>query len=102
VVLIRFVGDCYINFLAERPVFPDTTTTMTRIFAIGFCILWILCYQRSNRVKETFVFTYPEVLWKKELIEYKNSQISAYFSRQNQTSDTKGPDLTNTPKDENV
>ncbi|PTS99481.1 hypothetical protein DBR11_12295 [Pedobacter sp. HMWF019] len=107
VVLIRFAGDCYINFLAERPVFPDTTTTMTRIFAIGFCILWMVCYQRSNRVKETFVFTYPEVLWKKELIEYKNSQISAYFSRQNHTSETKepqteGPDLTNTPKDENV
>ena len=39
-----------------------------------FCILWIMYLNQSERVKETFVFTYPEIEWKTAMIKQYSEQ----------------------------
>lgn len=88
--LFKFAGNCLINSANGQEI-TDVKTVIIILISITSAVLWILYYQRSVRVKETFVFTYPEFLWRKELIQYKNSQMSAYFSRQNQINQHQAP-----------
>lgn len=50
-----------------EPIIWKEITTM--LLSIVYSSIWISYLKRSTRVEETFVFTYPELAWKTELIK---------------------------------
>jgi len=56
----------------------DITRLLTKVAG---SFIWFAYFKRSVRVKETFVFTYPDFLWKKQLLN------AAYMKRNTNTSD---------------
>lgn len=63
-------------------------TVITAQYLIGnlislvICVVLIIYFKRSVRVKKTFVFSYPELEWKTEMIKYTNALITANFAKQ--------------------
>jgi len=47
------------------------------VISIAISVAWILYLKKSKRVKETFVFTYPEYEWTRALIQYYNSKLTS-------------------------
>lgn len=47
------------------------------LVSIVICLAWIWYIKNSARVKETFVFTYPELEWTKAMIQYYNKKLTA-------------------------
>jgi transglutaminase-like putative cysteine protease len=45
--------------------------------------IWITYFLKSSRVKETFVFTYPESAWRNEYIKEISSQMNAFPAQSN-------------------
>ncbi|SDO38393.1 Protein of unknown function [Pedobacter steynii] len=58
--------------VSEQEVIWNNSTL--RVSDTIFCILWISYLKRSERVKETFVFTYPEIEWRTAMIKQYNEQ----------------------------
>ncbi|RZL96861.1 MAG: hypothetical protein EOO88_63640 [Pedobacter sp.] len=51
------------------------------LWDVSFSVIFIIYMQRSLRVKQTFVFTYPAFLWRTELIKHTNHLITKKFSK---------------------
>ncbi|WP_316823013.1 DUF3857 domain-containing protein [Pedobacter gandavensis] len=48
---------------------------ITNLSAITYCVLWIFYLKKSKRVRETFVFTYPEFEWMTAMTHDYQQQI---------------------------
>jgi len=46
------------------------------ILSIVICLAWIWYLKKSERVKQTFVFTYPESEWTKSMIRFYNNKLT--------------------------
>lgn len=53
------------------------------IYSIIISTVWILYLRKSERVKETFVFTYPKASWTDQLSLFKNEQLASYYKNIN-------------------
>lgn len=59
-----------------------TQHLISNLVGVIICVVLIFYFKRSTRVKRTFVFTYPEFEWKREMIKYTNALITANFAKQ--------------------
>jgi len=55
------------------------------VLAAGMLYLWLKLLHESIRIKETFVFSYPESHWKQALMQLKNDRFKAYLKSQNRS-----------------
>lgn len=95
------IGGLYV----ERAVKGEITDTsgFGAVFRnLIICIVWTIYFLRSERVKNTFVFSYPSLVWRNALIK----DLTDNFISKNQE-ETAGnidlatePEITDTPKDE--
>jgi hypothetical protein len=46
------------------------------------CVAWVLYFKNSRRVNKTFVFTYPELPWRMEMIKHTNALITGTFAKE--------------------
>lgn len=60
------------------------------IYAIFISIVWILYLRKSERVKETFVFTYPKASWTNQLNLFKNERLATYYKNINVSEQSNG------------
>jgi len=51
------------------------------LWDVSFSVIFILYMKRSQRVRETFVFTYPAFIWRTHLIQHTNHLITKKFSK---------------------
>jgi len=66
--------------------FGKITGNLTQIvLAAGMLYLWLKLLHESIRIKETFVFNYPETHWKHALMQLKNDRFKAYLKSQNKS-----------------
>jgi transglutaminase-like putative cysteine protease len=66
--LANITSDVYSN-LSEQIIYL--------LVSIAICLAWIWYIKNSSKVKETFVFTYPESEWTKAMIQYYNRKLTA-------------------------
>lgn len=71
--IFSFTVDGIMKTMQHQPFFQLKELIITFV-SIGISIFWIFYFKRSNRVRETFVFTYPEWSWKKALIEQHKTE----------------------------
>lgn len=74
-VILEFIVGITVAFLSKKSVL-DLQEFYQMICWLGFSIVWIVYLQNSRKAITTYVFTYPESLWKTDLIDYKNNQTT--------------------------
>ncbi|TKC64035.1 DUF3857 domain-containing protein [Pedobacter hiemivivus] len=72
--VIDFISGMLIAYSNKTP-FADANESINVFISITISFAWILYLQRSEQVKETFVFTYPEIEWKSAIIKKNNDQL---------------------------
>ncbi len=72
--VFRVIANGCIHQIVHQP-FATSVDLVSMILAIAFSAIWFSYFLKSERVKETFVFTYPDYPWKKELMEYRLNQF---------------------------
>ena len=88
-----FTAGLYVLHLLSELVFDVSLGNLTRIWSNLFQIvltggILYLCLKllhESVRIKQTFVFSYPETHWKQALIVLKNERFKAYIKSQKKT-----------------
>jgi hypothetical protein len=70
-----------INFYSGNSImtFKDA---FINILSILVCVAWVLYFKNSRRVNKTFVFTYPELPWRMEMIKHTNALITGTFAKE--------------------
>jgi hypothetical protein len=74
-----------INFTSGHSMLTLQDVSLT-VLSLAVCISWIFYFKRSSRVKQTFVFTYPELPWRTELIKHTNALITGTFAEEKEQS----------------
>lgn len=71
---VDFIAGTLIAYTNHTPL-TDAKESMNIFISIAVSFAWILYLKKSERVKETFVFTYPEIEWKSALFKKNNDQL---------------------------
>jgi hypothetical protein len=82
IVLITVPLDCLIAFQTKQTRIITTQHLVSSLIGVIICFVLIAYFKRSTRVKRTFVFPYPELEWKTDMIKYTNALITANFAKQ--------------------
>jgi hypothetical protein len=85
-IVFSLVTNLLLNFTTTQP--PITGFYIFgSIFALAICMAWVNYFKRSARVKQTFVFTYPEMNWKIDRIKYTNALVRDTYKREKEPSE---------------
>jgi hypothetical protein len=71
-IIVNIISDGVTKFT----LIADLTNLLTKLI---FSIIWIIYFLKSSRVKQTFVFTYPNVAWRFALIKDMSAHINVPF-----------------------
>ena len=63
--------------LTQTKIQVDKEDIISNLSGITYCFLWILYLKKSKLVKETFVFTYPELEWITAMTRHYQQQVSS-------------------------
>ena len=72
-VIIEFIVGIVVNIALKKPL-ADLPELYQMITWIAFSIIWIVYLENSKTVRTTFVFTYPDLYWKTDLINHVKSK----------------------------
>lgn len=95
----------YIKHTLTGEALPALKEYIKVIFTIIYATIWINYIKRSQRVADTFVFTYPASMWRFALIKYLNKKINTKpdnNTHQQQVNETTATDEHKNNKNENV
>lgn len=81
-VVFEFAVRFFVHTLTKKPTL-DTADFIEIPCWIIFSTIWIVYLENSRRIRETFVFTYPELLWKTEMIKQANEQFHLKSKNEN-------------------
>jgi hypothetical protein len=80
-LLFLFGLQVFIQLTTHRTSFT-ASYVFSSVAGFAICLAWIAYFKKSDRVKRTFVFTYPELPWKLDRIKMTNALITGAFARE--------------------
>jgi hypothetical protein len=75
--VIDFFAGMLIRHWTNQPL-TDVKECLTILFSLTVCLIWVFYLKQSVRVKQTFVFTYPESAWKAAASAQYQAQLASH------------------------